>query len=343
MTVSYYERISIHLIVIFLIVFLPSLWMYFKSDIITGANNSLLYLLAQAATGIFIFLLPPVYLSIYWLIPKYLMKKRYFLFTVFVFILVGVWSSFVSYFEPWTDEHWFGQPPSSSSWTESVIAVTFFLACTILINLSYRWFRQLSRIKQLENDHLKKEITLLKSQINPHFFFNTLNNLYALSLAKSDDTPRIILMLSELMRYTIYDCKEPYVFLESEIKYLDNYIALQRIRQGDSSSMEFHNSVLVTNVKVAPMIFIVLLENAFKHGVDSMSMGAKVIVDLKVDENTLQFKVENNFQELKNDKMGGLGLKNVNKRLSLLYGKNYSFTTTSKNGWFSAQLKIQHS
>lgn len=303
-------------------------------------TNPFLFLVFQAASGVIIFILPPVYLMIYGLIPSLLIKKKYVAFILATAASIVAWGYFVGFLEPWTDEHWFGMDPEPQHPENGLTAVSFLFLITCLVNLSYRWFMQGSKIRRMENDHLKKELSLLKNQINPHFLFNTLNNLYALSLEESEDTPRVILKLSELMRYAVYECKEPFVSIEKEVKYLDNYLALQQIRQHEDCRIIFDKSIEDSSVKIAPMILIVLVENAVKHGVESMSEGAFVHIQLRVDSEKITFRVENNVKEMEPGKEGGLGLENVKRRLSMIYGNAYSFETQKMNDRFIANLEI---
>jgi len=144
-----------------------------------------------------------------------------------------------------------------------IIALIYF---PILFFLAASWiFKQIKSIITLKNEKSKAELALLKSQINPHFLFNTLNNLYGLTVEKSDDAPEVVLKLSDMLSYTIYEGKENFVPLKNEVTYLENYIALHRIRYHNNLDIIF-NSQITGSFKIAPLLFIILLENAFKHG-----------------------------------------------------------------------------
>ena len=263
--------VLVHLTSILSLIIIPSI-VIFLLDHRWGPGEEgkavLLRLFLQATTGVVFILLPPVYMEGYWLIPRYLGQKRYIAFFLGNMLVISACGIFAGYFEPWMDAHWFDQPQTTVQPLYGVMTILLVVVLTTLVSLSYRWFTQLSKIRQMENDQLKKELLLLKNQINPHFFFNTLNNLYALSLEHSARTPEVILKLSELMRYTIYECKAPFVPLSKEVKYLENYIALQQIRQHDDHQIVFNQRTDAMDIQVAPMLFIVLVENAFKHGVD---------------------------------------------------------------------------
>lgn len=301
---------------------------------------SFLYLFAQTSTGVILFLSPPVYMGVYWLIPSFLLRKKYLFLAIGILAIVLIWGGFVSYFEPWTDEHWFGMAASPKLLEEGIAVVSVILLLTFLINLSYRWFVQMANIRKMENDQLNKELSLLRNQINPHFFFNTLNNLYALSLEQSADTPNVILKLSEMMRYAIYECKEPLVPITSEVKYLESYIALQQIRQHDGT-IEFEHSVANSSAMIAPMILIVFVENAYKHGLESMSEGSFVKMNLVVIEEEIRFEILNNFRASEPGQPGGLGLENVNRRLDLIYKDKFQLDIEQGEDFYEVSLRIQ--
>lgn len=301
---------------------------------------SFLFLLAQTATGVILFLSPPVYLTVYWLIPSLLLQKRYLFLALGILGIVLAWGSFVSYFEPWTDEHWFGMAAIPKQFPEGIAVVSVILLLTFLINLSYRWFVQIANIRKMENDQLNKELSLLRNQINPHFFFNTLNNLYALSLEQSEETPNVILKLSEMMRYAIYECKEPLVPITSEVKYLESYIALQQIRQHDGT-IEFNHSIANSSAMIAPMVLIVFVENAYKHGLESMSEGSFVKINLEVDEGEIRFGILNNFRASEPAQPGGVGLENVKRRLDLIYKDKFQLDIEQGEDFYEVSLNIQ--
>lgn len=299
-----------------------------------------IYLL-QASTSIILLLAPAIYLIVYWLIPTYLVPKKYIKYTSFLILLIVVWGLFIGTVEPWIDEHWFNEfDEKETTPFNGVFAMTFIMLVTTLLNLSYRWFIQLSKIKQIENDRLQLELSLLRNQINPHFFFNTLNNLYALSLEKSDQTSEVILKLSEMMRYTIYDCKEDSVALTSEVTYLENFIALQKMRHHNRGEISFEKEITNDRLQVAPMILIVFLENAFKHGFDLLEKDAFLKIKLTVKENLLHFYIENNFNEVDQNNSVGIGLENVKRRLSLIYPNTHELSITNSASVFRVDLKL---
>jgi LytS/YehU family sensor histidine kinase len=188
------------------------------------------------------------------------------------------------------------------------------------------------------------ELKLLKSQLNPHFLFNTLNNLYGLSVMKSDKLPSLMLKLSDLLRYSLYETKETYVPLEKEIKYLENYMSLEKIRLEDKTEIRFDKTGNFSDKKIAPMLLIVFVENAFKYLEVSKDKLSKVKVNLKTEENKLIFNCENTFDETEIIKQNleagksGIGLQNAKKRLDLIYPNKHQLTIKKENENYVVQL-----
>ena len=195
-------------------------------------------------------------------------------------------------------------------------------------------------MKSLKAEKMEIELALLKSQINPHFFFNTLNNLYGLAVEKSDKAPEMILKLSDMMRYTIYEGKEKSVFLKDEISYLENFIELHKIRFQKKVDIKFDKQVDDT-IEIAPLLLIILLENAFKHGVESMTEDAYIHINLKTDAKKLFFSVENNFDPQKESGTKGIGLENLKQRLELIYPKQYSYFESIVENVYRAHVEIE--
>jgi LytS/YehU family sensor histidine kinase len=180
----------------------------------------------------------------------------------------------------------------------------------------------------MENQKLGAELSLLKSQINPHFFFNTLNSIYSLAIIKSDRTPEAVLKLSELMRYIIYDTERKVVPLSKEVEYIANYIELQRLRLPDEVKVSLKTDLGESDAVIEPLLLLPFVENAFKHGVD-VEKGSRITIDIKLTGNRLSLHVENPLVEdtgkIK-DRHSGIGVNNTLKRLELLYHDNFTFT-----------------
>ena len=196
----------------------------------------------------------------------------------------------------------------------------FFAPIPIFICLwiyeQWKWFQTLKAEKA------KAELAMLQAQINPHFFFNTLNNLYALTIKNSKQAPEVILKLSDMMRYTIYEGKKDRVKIEDEITYLHNYIELHKIRYKKSVEIIFIHSI-DGSISIAPLLYIILLENAFKHGVETLTENAFIHMSLNEDDTFINFTIENNYEEKDLAESIGIGLKNLKRRLSLLYNQKH--------------------
>ena len=192
---------------------------------------------------------------------------------------------------------------------------------------------------RLKNEQTQAELLHLRSQSNPHFFFNTLNNLYGLTIKNSKQAPEVILKLSEMMRYTIYQGEKSSVTIKNEITYLENYIELHKIRYKKSVLITFNHTIDET-LTIAPLLSINLLENAFKHGVDTLEEDAFIKISLTSDAKVIYFFIENNFDETEKNQTKGIGLTNLKRRLSLLYPKKHTLKFTRLNNIYNVTLKI---
>ncbi len=259
--------------------------------------------------------------------PQFFSKYKYYIFEVYGLVL-----SYFSFVR-------LSAPSFEVYVTESKEIVIISLIIPIPIFALLWVYEQWKWIKSLQSQKTKAELSMLKAQINPHFFFNTLNNLYSLSVRNSDKAPGVILKLSDMMRYTIYEGEKEKVSLEDEVIYLNNYIDLHKIRYKKEVAIEFTQAIEEEN-SVTPLLFITLLENALKHGVESMTDRAYVKMHLKSKAGEVLFSVENNFDPSEVNKEKGIGLENLSRRLSLIYPNKHAFSITEQEGIFKAELKI---
>ena len=237
---------------------------------------------------------------------------------------------------------YFGMPPiiDDGAFDSVFFAVPFIeMLVSIPFILTIQWFRQTSEIATLEKAKSEAELSLLKQQINPHFFFNTLNNLYALSLKKDEATPEVILQLSELMRYVIYKGREETVKLSEEIKYIEDYCDLQQIRLHKNLDFRFTQNIEDETIRISPLLFIILVENAFKHGIEPAENTCYLHINLESDEKGLTFTCENSYEE-ESDKPRGIGLDNLRKRLELRYPNQHSLEIIDNENIYRAELTI---
>ena len=197
---------------------------------------------------------------------------------------------------------------------------------------------------QLLKEKTAAELEALRSQINPHFLFNTLNNIYTLALKKSDQTPDVVIKLSEMLDYMLYECNSNQVLLKKEIKLIENYLCLQQIRYEKRLKINFHVEGESSDHKISPMMLLPFIENSFKHGVGKQRNNAWIKIDLIIRSNTIEFQVKNsktsNLADEKNKNSGGIGLSNVRKRLGLIYRNNFELDIISKDNEYSVHLKL---
>ncbi|WP_207509362.1 sensor histidine kinase [Telluribacter humicola] len=207
---------------------------------------------------------------------------------------------------------------------------------------SENWFINTLKREALEKQAIQAELSYLKSQINPHFLFNTLNNIHTLSYKGSPLAPDAIMRLSSLMRYMLYEANASTVALQREINYLQDFISLQQLRYKAAAIVDFRIAGDIDSCRVAPLLFIHLLENAYKHSHRQLAAG-DIKVSLEVVEDNLTFSIENPIGTNKTgaiQEVGGIGLANVQKRLQLLYPDRHSFNVLSTEGSFRVVLKI---
>jgi len=221
---------------------------------------------------------------------------------------------------------------------EEFIALYFIL---VFITIVHWLFKQIKALIRLKNEKAKTELMHLKSQVNPHFFFNMLNKLYGLVDKDSKKAQELILKLSDMMRYSIYDGEKDRVLLSEEIAYLENYIELHKMRYHKAIDIQFNIDTNDTDYEIMPLLFIILLENAFKHGVENLRENAYVHINLRTYNNEVTFEIENNFEEVQDNPETGIGLKNLKRRLELVYPKKHTLTISKTDTIYNATLNIK--
>lgn len=286
-----------------------------------------------------------VMIAFYLCYGLYLMAKKYnsiILFVVGVLVgppLIGAWLSIEWYM--------FYNPGSSN-----MSMLNFYSAYVVIALMAgalkfgkdlYVWQQEefLRRQEQAES-----ELNFLKAQISPHFLFNTLNNLYGHAVTKSDLLPDMMLRLSDLLRYTIYETSKPLVPLHDELDYIRNYVALEKMRLSDNSHVKFDLPDNVDmSLQIAPLLLISFVENAFKHSRHSLSNMLYINGTVKIDGNRLVMQIDNSYNpEMKKEDVvkrdGGIGMENVKKRLKLLYDGRYQFRAEQTNSIYKLKLQL---
>jgi sensor histidine kinase YesM len=235
---------------------------------------------------------------------------------------------------------------SQFNYVEIGIITLVYLTVTSSIKLSKSWFdiqKMHRKHIEAEKEKIDSELQSLKSQINPHFLFNSLNVIYSLILNNDKATSEVVLKLSDILRYVIYDSTKEKVLLSSELSLLKKYIDLQKYRIEDEASISLINEIDY-DVKVAPLIFLTLLENSFKHGIKNDIENIFININLYSDKEKIAFKIENNKSETEQNtqKASGVGLKNVRKRLTLEYPDKHKLIIQDKGNRFMVYLEIEH-
>ncbi|TDQ27846.1 sensor histidine kinase [Tenacibaculum caenipelagi] len=290
------------------------------------------------------------YINYFFLIDRFLFQKNTLLFvlinTLMIATFIALKEQIESYFflnlikKP-TDNN--GKaPPLKMIIYAQMLSYLAPLLFSIAIKTTKRWVKAEAERKEAANFKLQSELQHLHYQLQPHFFFNSLNNIYALVDVLPNQAKTSIHSLGKLMRYMLYETNVELVELSKEIDFLEKYIELMKLRVSDNITINYYFPSEKTNIKIAPLLFISLIENAFKHGV-SANKKSEITMKMSLDAKTVIFKIENdNFPKKMNDKSGsGIGLQNLEKRLQLLYPNQYTFETILKNNRFSVFLKIE--
>jgi len=294
------------------------------------------------------------YFNIYFLMPKFIYKRKYFLYillvvaSLFVMLLVKF---YLTYFLV-SSNVWPEGPEVTNKLTlnyaiEMMLGELYVMAFVAAIKVTLDWLREHKKLIDVEKLQLETELRFLRTQISPHFFFNTLNNIYSLAVEKSEKTPKTILKLSELMRYLLYETNQKRQLLSKEIICLQNYLDLERIRYGDLLHININISGEIEGKEISPMLLLAFIENSFKHGANKNIGKFEINIDFNVIDDFLYFKISNPIPTQTNNNevvtyRGGIGIGNVKKRLELGYKKeDYNLTIEERNNIFIVDLKIK--
>lgn len=294
-----------------------------------------------------------VYVNLYVLIPRFLKQKNYIFYVFWLIVLISASSLFVQLVIVYPLRkilHVSDQLTSFDTNTHSAFffATLFYVGVSSFLKFVKDWIslQDLNyKLAKIEKQKLEAELNTLKGQLNPHFLFNSLNNIYSLSLIKSDKVPDLILKLSDLMRHIIYESKENYISLEKEIDFVDNFIALQRIRTSENTRIEYSKKGSVPSARIAPLLFEPFIDNAFKHGLPGTEKNDFIRISFIFEsDKKLIFSIENNYQDVEkwNKKHSGIGVQNVKQRLAMLYKPNeYKLKITKTNELYSVLLELK--
>ncbi len=285
------------------------------------------------------------YLNLHYFLPRYLLKKRYLAYFIAVLLSVIGYLIIQSFYDYYLYGYVMG-PLRNSDLLESLsynfFSTLWYLGLMVALKLSLDWYGQQLIIQRITVEKLNAEVDFLRAQVNPHFLFNILNNLYALTLKKSELAPDVVLKLSEMMEYMLYDSTDDKVLLEKEVTYLNNYIELERLRFSGEVNISMNVNGVFSGQEIAPLLLLPLVENAFKHGLSTQSENGWLTVNISLDKSVLLVMVENAKSATVPGKMkGGIGLRNLRKRLDLLYPSRHELVLEDKKDGFLAKLVIE--
>ncbi|MCP4053010.1 MAG: histidine kinase [Mesoflavibacter sp.] len=290
------------------------------------------------------------YVSIYKLIPDYLITKRYTAFTVYsvytliislYLIMLSIFFSLI-YLSNFEFDQMNPITRNIILVTSSVYLVVILVSAFKLLQLNLKSNKKTalleSKILETQLKLKEQELNYLKMQIHPHFLFNTLNTMYGAALKKADDTPNMILKLSNLLDYLLYQVDKPFVSLEDEINHIEDYISLEKMRFNETLNVSFTKDIHSNTISIAPMLFIPFVENSFKHG--TLKNGVLHIdLSIKTTSEIIIFKISNSSLNKKKQNEG-IGLQNIKKRLELLYPNQYQLDIFQEPSKFTVNLQL---
>jgi sensor histidine kinase YesM len=336
------KRLPLHLL------FWAVVWCFFFAFFSVGSKNenfifwfsTILSAIAVAASYIFA----------YYLIPNFLIAKKQNQFVLYsfyagVFIVCAVLMTVVFGFVFFYNLEFKQMPALTKNSGVILVCVLLIIALSSAFKILKHNYKSLDEKKTLENKFLQtqlqlkeQELKFLKMQIHPHFLFNTLNTLYGFALKKSDEAPEMILKLSNLLDYILYQVDKPLVRLQDEVQHIKNYISLEKLRFQEGLQINFNEDLIVEKIEIAPMLLLPFVENAFKHGIQVDGV-VTVNISLKIDENELRFTIENSTTKKEHSK-NGIGLDNIKKRLEMLYPNKHTLGILEEEKLFKVNLQI---
>jgi len=287
-----------------------------------------------------------IYPLVYWLLPKYLLKEKYtqFSFIILLWIIAGWILNYLYrfYFFIPVQEHFGLDNIVKDPWSPgSFFMTTTTAGCACIIVLFKHWTKKQQEWLQAEKEKVTAELQLLKAQVHPHFLFNTLNNIYSFSLENSPKTPGLIVKLSSLLSYMLYDCKAEQVPLEKEIDVMKAYVALEKERYANRLEISVNIEGDIKNKYIAPLLLLPFLENAFKHGTSEQLEKPWLSINVSVKQNALRCKIVNSKNEFVPVSENGIGIQNVRKRLAILYPDKHELKLADEGDFFVVSLLLQ--
>jgi two-component system, LytTR family, sensor kinase len=294
-----------------------------------------------------------IYFVFYYLIPLYLNRAgalRIVFLGLVAFLFAGVLYRFVDakLFLPLI-HNTESDPFDPSNYVLALFDTFVTSSAAIAVKMVRVQYKSLEYEQELMRQKLQSELDFLRAQTNPHFLFNTLNNLYGLARKKSEKTPEAILMLSKIMRFMLYECKHHRIPISGEAKVIQDYIELEKLRYNTRLKVKYEEQLDNPGTLIAPLLLLPFVENSFKHGAHSSTSDAEIHIKLYLHNNQLQFSVDNTFDHtepiangdtLRYANSSGIGMRNEQRQLDLLYPDRHDLTISDSNGWYRANLKI---
>lgn len=300
-----------------------------------------------ATTVNFLGLMILIYAHLFYLMPRFWDQKKYRTYVVGILILIVITSSlrfFIGWSIAYNMELEFESAFKPSLFGSIIFTSAFFLLLSIPLRSIDNYFKKNKLENDLKTYQLEAELRFLKAQVNPHFLFNALNNIYALSFTESKKAPEMILKLSDMMSYMLYDCKSEEVKLSAEIDYLKNYIDLQQLKKDGEFNITFQIEGDPAPIRITPMLFIPFFENAFKHSNLDDTQNGWVNSTMTIRPDSLKFSIANTIKEhYHKAKKGGVGLENIRERLRLLFPNRHQLDISIKDGVFIVNLALNFS
>jgi two-component system LytT family sensor kinase len=339
---QYYRHIAFWLVRYLFMVQNISCSMYFfrHFNLLKSLNTGLAFSLYLVLTEIIF-----TYSVVYWLIPKFFKSNKFIFITGLVFLSALLVIAESPIYITWFQLENLPKYSFVLTW-ECVMIITtmshgicgLFIACRLFKN----YYLKMEERETLVRENTNAEMQLLKAQVHPHFLFNTLNNIYSFALKKSPDAGGLVLKLSDTLKYMINDCDEPLVPLEKELKSITDYIGLEKVRYGDRLDLKVEITGDYKNKLIVPLLLIPFVENTFKHGASKLLKEPRITLKMIIRENDFYMEVSNNkpLQAFSQNRKSGIGLKNVQKRLELLYADKHELMIKSTEDAFLVQLKL---
>jgi sensor histidine kinase YesM len=290
--------------------------------------------------------IPYSYLLAYFIVPKFLLREKFvqFTFSALLWIIAGVAINYyyrIYFLIPAQEAMHFTTIARGGWQLPSYMLIVVHGANVTIFRLFKYWFKKQQEWMRAEKEKVTAELQLLKAQVHPHFLFNTLNNIYSFSLENSPKTPGLILKLSSLLSYMLYDCRAEEVLLEKEIEIMKNYIDLEKERYGNKIEISWDIEGDIKDKFIAPLLMFPFLENAFKHGTSEQLEKPWLSVDISVRQDTLRCKIANSKNEFVPFSDNGIGIWNVKKRIEFIYPASHELKINDEGNFFVVSLLIE--